>query len=171
MHPLLKEYLTNKTIENRNKLVLANKGLILKHVRQIRGNYDYDELINQLIPRMIRAIETYDPSEGTELSTWIHMYLKHELIKMVKRDLRHNHEPLPLDIIDMHEEDVEFPDINLLINNQHLLNEQQRFVLSLILKGMNGIQISQIMNLTNVRISQIRKEIAKILRPVVYYED
>ncbi len=161
-------YLADRTIANRNALAMANIGLVHRHTRRIAG-FENDELVNMAIPGLLQAIETYDPAKGFSFANWAEWNIKGPLWRAVKRDRPKPHAEV-VDVPDKSNVDdvtIDFDDVQKLL---YLLNENQRMYLSLVQRGMNGVEIGKVLGITKVRASQIKHEIAALLRPKFFCE-
>jgi RNA polymerase sigma factor (sigma-70 family) len=82
----------NRTIEERNKLVEENLGLVpyvcnkLWNWAKKRGfGGEFDDLVSIGSIALIRAAEDYDESRGVKFATFAHTYIKNDLITQTKR--------------------------------------------------------------------------------------
>ncbi len=161
-------YRADRSVANRNALAMANIGLIHRHTCRIRG-FEEDELVNMAMSALLKAIETFDLDKGFTFASWAEWNIKGPLWRAVKRDKPKPHEPVT-DVPDKSTTDdvaIDFDDVQKLL---HLLNENQRIYLTLVQRGMNGVEIGKVLGITKVRASQIKYEIAALLRPKFFCE-
>lgn len=168
LDPLWSAYFADRSVANRNALAMANIGLVHRHTRRIAG-FENDELVNMAMPALLKAIETFDPDKGFTFASWAEWNIKGPLWRAVKRDRPKPHSEV-VDVPDKSTTDdvaIDFDDVQKLL---HLLNENQRIYLSLVQRGMNGVEIGKVLGISKVRASQIKNEIAALLRPKFFCE-
>lgn len=85
------DYRENPSIINRNKLVVANMGLAIFAVNRILGktSVPYDELKQIACSGLILAVERYDPSRGSQFSTFAVPLINGRLLNYI-RDNSHS---------------------------------------------------------------------------------
>jgi RNA polymerase sigma factor (sigma-70 family) len=168
LDPLWASYLAERTVANRNALAMANIGLVHRHTRRIVG-FENDELVNMAMPGLLHAIETYDPDTGLTFANWAEWNIKGPLWRAVKRDRPKLHEEV-IDVPAKPTADDVAIDFNDVQNLLHLLNENQRIYLTLVQRGMDGVEIGKVLGISKARASQIRNEIVTLLRPKFFCE-
>lgn len=71
------------TEQERNELVIENKNLVLSIAHKYKGRsapgIDFDDIYQAGIIGLIQGIDRYDPSEGTQLSTYVVPWIEREI--------------------------------------------------------------------------------------------
>jgi RNA polymerase sigma factor (sigma-70 family) len=79
------EYYKTKDIKLRNQLVLKNKHLAYKiaHQVQSQSNYNFDDLKQEALLCLVKAVENYNPTVGA-FSTYAHIRIKGHLYNVLR---------------------------------------------------------------------------------------
>ena len=73
---------TDKSIENRNRIVQANMGLVYTVAKRTSQRHNRDDAIGEGMIALVRAVETYDPHCGTQFSTYAVHLIRNAMLMM-----------------------------------------------------------------------------------------
>ena len=81
---LFAKYAQTKDIDTRNEIVCNNTGLVKSLARKfIVDGVEYDDLVEEGIVGLIKAVEKYDPDLGYKFSTYAVNWIKHYIAKHI----------------------------------------------------------------------------------------
>lgn len=82
-------YKDQKTIENRNEIVLMYTGLVKKIVYRFKGSYNnfgqMDDMVNQGMIVLIDAVEKFDPDMGNKFETFATLKIRGAVIDFMRK--------------------------------------------------------------------------------------
>lgn len=97
--PLSKEEETNcinemlaGSSEAREKLIKHNMRLVAHVVKKYSGSYETDDLISVGSIGLIKAINTYDFSKGTQLATYTARCIENEILMLLRANKKHKND-------------------------------------------------------------------------------
>ena len=75
-----------KTEQEKLKIIKENQNLIYKIASRYSGYYSMDDLFQEGVKGVIKAIENYRDNCGTKFSTYAYDYILGEIIRFINND-------------------------------------------------------------------------------------
>lgn len=82
--------------EERNKLVLKNKGLVYKVVKNLNVDMDYQDMVQEGFIGLTKAVEMYNPKRCRQFSTYAYICIRSHIIRAYQNTGTFMRIPVPM---------------------------------------------------------------------------
>ncbi len=142
-----------------------NKGFIVSLVKQLNGGYFDDDLFQAGSMGLIKASKKYDGSKNIKFLTYASYWIEREIRDEIKKrnKTRNNIELNPELQYGKSESAEDIADKKESWNNfKAMLNDEEKKIVSLKLKGLSQIEIGKIIGAPQATVSKLLKNIRKV---------
>lgn len=123
----LKLYKENNDIKAKDILIKHNLRLVAHIAKKYQGSDDVDDIISTGTIGLIKAINTYDSSKGTQLATYTARCIENEILMLLRQNKKYNGTVLLSDSIGTDKEGNELTLMDLLSDDgDSLINQVER---------------------------------------------
>ncbi|MBQ9781626.1 MAG: RNA polymerase sporulation sigma factor SigK [Clostridia bacterium] len=123
----LKLYKENNDLKAKDVLIKHNLRLVAHIAKKYQGADDVDDIISTGTIGLIKAINTYDSSKGTQLATYTARCIENEILMLLRQNKKYNGTVLLSDSIGTDKEGNELTLMDLLADDgDSLINQVER---------------------------------------------
>ncbi len=123
----LKLYKENNDLKAKDILIKHNLRLVAHIAKKYQGADDVDDIISTGTIGLIKAINTYDSSKGTQLATYTARCIENEILMLLRQNKKYNGTVLLSDSIGTDKEGNELTLMDLLSDDgDSLINQVER---------------------------------------------
>ncbi len=108
----------NGDMEARDKLISHNLRLVAHIAKKYQGAYDNDDIISVGTIGLIKAINTFDDSKGSQLATYTARCIENEILMLLRSNKKHKNTVSLSDVIGTDKEGNELTLIDLIADEE-----------------------------------------------------